>query len=213
MSELLILLGAAVVLVAIICLTFYFIRRTRQNNEPNMGPAAARNASEAGMPDDEHNGVAGVLATLRRFAATNDFEVVAPVEVAGTRGEADLDAVLVGWFGVLGVKCLGYDGTIYGSDADEVWTQVNKGGRRSFANPLRRAELNTRVLRERALQRGVKNLPIDCIVVFTGKKAELAMPRTLPYQTSKTLSGFLNTARFAEDKKVDTETAAAAFKG
>lgn len=212
MNEWLVLLGAFAVIVAIICLVFYAIRQARKNAEPNMGPVVARGADAAGMPDDEHNGTGGVLATLRRFAATNDFEVIAPVSIEGERGQADLDAVLVGWFGVLGVKCLGYEGTVYGNGADAEWTQVNKGSRRTFANPLRVAQQNVRVLRERALQQGLRSLPVECIVVFTGKKTQLAMPRTLPYQTSKTLSSFLNSAHFAEDNKVDTQKAAAAFR-
>lgn len=207
--------AVAAILIAILTvgLTIYVVRVVRKGNESPMDPQVKKNVDPAKLPDDEHKGANGVISTLRRNASLNEYQLVSPVSISGSRGTTDLDAVLVGWFGVLGVKCLGYGGTVYGSEAEDEWVQNIDGGRRTFQNPLRVAEQNVRVLREQLLAKKQKNVPIECVVVFTGKKTQLALPRSTGHYTVKDFSTYLKSSRFDEDKKVDTAAVAAALRG
>lgn len=164
------------------------------------------------LPQDEHNGADIVLRQLKRYAATNEYKVIAPVAIEGTRHTADLDALLVGWFGILGVKCLGYGGTVYGQAKDEQWVQEVNGNRRTFENPLMRAQKSAQAIRDVLFAAKVKNIPVETIVVFTGKKTELALPRSTGHYTLDQFTSYLKSTRFEEDKKVEVEPVAALFE-
>ena len=124
--ELIIQIAAVLVVVVIFGVAVYLLSPARKTEK----------AAKAGpIPDDEHENAEAVLRQLRRYAATNEFRVVEPVQIGNDKISADLDALLVGWFGVLGVKCLGYGGTIYGQASDSEWVQEMNGQRRVFAQP------------------------------------------------------------------------------
>ena len=64
------------------------------------------------MGADEKNGASDVVARVRRYARLNDFQVVVPARWAKDGKLAEFDCVLVGYFGVLGIRCMGYSGRI-----------------------------------------------------------------------------------------------------
>lgn len=165
------------------------------------------------VPDDEHKGAEGVVRALRRYAAARDFAVIAPVKLAGTKDAADLDALLVGWFGVLGVKCLGYGGEVYGGAGEAQWVQTENGGRRSFENPIDRAAKSARAVRDVLFEAKLKNVPVETAVVFTNRAAQLKLPRSTGHYTEKAFLEYLRGPHFDEDKKVEVEPVARALRG
>lgn len=193
---------AIVLLVTLFGVTIYLFGPMRKSK--------ARKVKE--IPDDEHANAETVLRLLNRYAATNEFKVVTPVNVQEGKISADLDALLVGWFGVLGVKCLGYGGTVYGQPDEEEWVQDVLGQRRTFKNPLRRAEESARAVREALFEAHIKRVPVETVVVFTGKKTELAVPRSCGHYTVDQFSSYLKSAHFEEDKNVDVDQVAAVFE-
>lgn len=164
------------------------------------------------LPDDEHKGREAVVRQLARYAASHEYKVVEPISLTGVHGTTDLDAVLVGWFGILGVKCLGYSGDIYGSLDEQDWVQSLNGTRRSFQNPMTRAQQSSRVIRDVLFEAGMKNIPVESIVVFTGKSSQLMLPRSTGHYTEKTFSNYLKSIHFEEDKNVQVEPVAALLR-
>src|SRR5699024_681166 len=129
-----------------------------------------------------------------------------------SKDAADLDLLLVGWFGVLGVKCLGYGGEVYGSLDEPEWTQVLPQGRRTFENPMTRAGKSARAVRDALFAAKLKNVPVETVVVFTNPSASLNLPRSTGHYTEKTFLAYLKGPHFREDKKVEVEPVAAALR-
>ena len=191
--------------------TMYIVGLYRQRDQAMAGGATPAKKQGA-LPDDEHKGADAILRAVRRFAASEDYAVIAPVKVQGTKDAADLDLVLVGWFGVLGVKCLGWGGEVYGSLDEAEWTQVLPQGRRTFENPMTRAGKSERALRDALFAAKLKNVPVETVVVFTNPAASLNLPRSTGHYTEKTFLAYLKGPRFREDKKVEVEPVAAALR-
>lgn len=200
--ELIVQIAAVVLVLALFGIAVYLLSPARKTE---------KTAKAGPIPDDEHANAEAVLRQLRRYAATNEFRVVEPVHIENSKASADLDALLVGWFGVLGVKCLGYGGTIYGQPSDAEWVQEMNGQRRVFANPLKRAEQSARAVRQALFEAKIKNVPVETVVVFTGKKTQLALPRSCGHYTIDQFSTYLKSVHFEEDKKVEVEPVAAAL--
>ena len=155
---------------------------------------------------------AAALAATRRFAALHRYEVIAPASLAKNGKYADLDFILVGWFGLLCVKCVGLGGEIYGSAGDAMWLQVEGEKRTPFENPLRVAESDTRLVRDTLFTANLKSISVETVCVFTNKKATLALPRGTGHYTLKEFKALLGKEKLLQDKRVDIAQTASAVK-
>ena len=195
----------AIVLVAVLAvaaaLVVYFTSRDSK--------AGGEKVAKGGVGADEKAGAAALAGRMRRYARLNDFQLVEPACWARDGKLAQFDCVLVGYFGVLAVRCLGYSGRVFGGEKEPVWVQTKGEKRFEFDNPLDRNAREARVLREVLIAAGLRNIPVETALVCTGgKRQELALPRSTPFYTPKSFSRYLNSSRFDQDKKVDVEKTA-----
>ncbi|MEG2287086.1 MAG: nuclease-related domain-containing protein [Ruthenibacterium sp.] len=152
------------------------------------------------------------LAAAKRFALLQQYQLIAPAHLAKNGKFADLDFILVGVFGLLCVKCVGLGGEIYGNAGDQNWLQVQKGTRTTFQNPLMQADSDTRLVRDALFTAKLKNVPVDTIVIFTNKKAALALPRSTGHYTPKEFKKLLGKSSLLANKGIDIAKAADAVR-
>ena len=155
---------------------------------------------------------APALNPTRRFAALHQYQVIAPAQIAKDGKFADLDFILVGWFGLLCVKCIGLGGQIYGSPDDAMWLQIDGDKRISFANPIRAAEADTRLVRDTLFAANLRGIQVETVCVFTNKKATLALPRGTGHYTLKEYKALLGKSKYEQDKGVDIPKTVQAVK-
>lgn len=163
--------------------------------------------------DERRAGAAGAVKRVKRYAALNDYQVVAPALYARGGKTAEFDCLLVGYFGVLAVRCIGYNGKIYGAANEDTWVQTKGDDKRfEFANPLKQNADQARLVRDVLLSAGCRNVPVETVLVFTGSRQQLLLPRSTPFHTPKTLAAYLRTSHFDQDKKVDVQAVAGALR-
>lgn len=157
--------------------------------------------------------IANAIGATQRFARSNSFKFISPAIVSTNGRTANLDALVVGYFGVLGVKEFGYNGEIYGSATEEEWLQKNGEDERTyFPNPIRQAALDVRVLRDVLFESKLKNVPVEVVAVFCNKKAQLALPRQTGHYTYKDFKTLLSKEKYMGDTGLDLEKVEAAFR-
>lgn len=163
-------------------------------------------------PTGKEYNVRAAVNAAKRFADSSGYQCIAPYSTTRDGKTATLDAVVVGYFGVLGVKALGYNGEVYGGADEERWLRVSdKGDRTYFANPMREAAADVRVLRDALFAEKLKQVPVEVVCVFTAKNAQLALPRTTGHFTLKEFKALLRKEKYQEDKGTDIEKAKAAL--
>ncbi|MEG1932476.1 MAG: hypothetical protein RR075_05140, partial [Pygmaiobacter sp.] len=111
----------------------------------------------------EDGGVDKMLAALRRYATMHDFVLLTPAKVKSGEKVADLDALLVTYAGVVGVKCLGMNGQVFANPGDENWLRVAGDTRESFRNPLDVRAADVRVLRDVLAEAKLRTVKIECL--------------------------------------------------
>ncbi len=185
-----------------VALYFLFTRTGRGNSDR---PRKSKDLGDAKKS-------AAALRAARRFAALHQYQVIAPAQLAKDGKFADLDLILVGWFGLLCVKCVGLGGEIYGSVEDEMWLQVSGEKRVSFANPMRAAEADTRLVRDTLFAAKLRNISVETVCVFTNPKATLILPRGTGHYTLKEFKALLNKSKYEQDKGVEIPRAVEAVK-
>lgn len=173
----------------------YFLLAGNRDGAPEK-PRKAKNLSDSQKSAEP-------LRITRRFAALHQYQVIAPAQLAKDGKFADLDFILVGWFGLLCVKCIGLGGQIYGSLEDEMWLQLDGDKRVSFANPMRAAEADTRLVRDTLFAAKLRSIQVETVCVFTNKKATLMLPRTTGHYTMKDFRALLDKSKYDQDKGVD----------
>ena len=182
----------------------YFLLAGKRDGELEK-PRKAKNLSDSQKSAEP-------LRITRRFAALHQYQVIAPAQLAKDGKFADLDFILVGWFGLLCVKCIGLGGQIYGSLEDEMWLQLDGDKRVSFANPMRAAEADTRLVRDTLFAAKLRNLGVETVCVFTNKSATLMLPRTTGHYTVKEFKALLDKSKYEQDKGVDIPKTVEAVK-
>ncbi len=154
-----------------------------------------------------------VIGQLRSFARQNQFRYIAPLQMENKGDSVCLDAVLIGYFGVLGVISLGYNGEIYGKAEDENWVQItHKGERNTFKNPEKESAVALRALRNALISEKQKNIPVEVVYVFGDKNAQLGIPRSLGVMRAKDLKNLLGKDKFLDDCGLDLDAVENAIK-
>ena len=112
-------------------------------------------------------------ARLRRILVKRGVKVLSDFIVPGAYGGlARIDHAVMTTGGILCVRVLHFDGVVFGSEEEAQWTHVDGVTRRRFLNPLIQNEG-----RRRALANVTPEVPVDGLVVFTGK---VEFPNPLP---------------------------------
>lgn len=152
------------------------------------------------------------VTVLKRFAANNSCRVLGPVTFAKGERTARLDAVLVGWFGVLGIKSYGYNGQVYGNAGEDEWVWVSADKREKFANPIDECTLAARLMREALMNAGVRAPESEAVYVFTDPKLEMCIPRNLNPMNLSDLRSYLRKDKFQKDRGYDLDVMCAALE-
>jgi hypothetical protein len=152
------------------------------------------------------------VTVLKRFAANNSCKVLGPVTLTKGDRTARLDAVLVGWFGVLGIKSYGYNGQVYGNAGEDEWVWVSADKREKFENPIGECTLAARLMREALMNAGVRNPESEAVYVFTDSKLEMCIPRALNPMNLSDLRSYLRKDKFLKDRGYDLDTMVAALE-
>lgn len=184
----------------------------RRSSEPQAVKVKKQDDPAAG-PVGRDADCAKVVRKLKSFAGDHGFTVIAPARLASGTGVTDFDALLVGSFGILAVKSLGYYGEIYGNAQDKTWVQTTpRHGRIPFASPLEEAAADARRVREILFAAGIKSVMVETACVFPNSGSQLIVPRSTPIYRMKEFSSLLLKDHFTDERNVDIEKVAAALR-
>lgn len=145
------------------------------------------------------------VRVLKTYAAANDCRVLGPVTLQHKGVTVQMDALLVGWFGVLCVRALGYNGQVYGSPRQAQWLWAAADRRENFASPLEEGAAAVRAVREALMRAGVRNPFCEAVCVFTDPKVELAVPPDSGVLKLAGLRGYLRQEKFHADRGYEVD--------
>ena len=201
------LLATVVLIVGIFAINWY-----KYNKSSKVTEVKTRETPQLEGPQGRKDASGRAMQRLKSFASANGYELIRPGRIAQGTGVTDFDAIVVGTFGVLAVRSMGYEGQVYGNAKDTLWTQATKNGKVTFKNPLLQAEAEARMLREGLFAAKLKNVPVETLCVFPNNATELAVPRSTPVYRLKEFSALLKKDHFTEDRKVDIDKVAKALR-
>ena len=153
-----------------------------------------------------------LMSGLGKFARVRGFTVMGPTTIKFGDKEMSFDAILLGFFGALGVKACPHGGDIYGDLNSDEWVQIYEGQRISFDSPVNRTLGSTKLFKDIFRQEKVKCGNCESMAIFTNKNANVAVARTLPACHVSNLSSVLETPKFLTDNGADIEGMKAAIE-
>lgn len=192
--------GIIVIVVAAVVIVFFIVRHLLKSRPPKEHTVVVNSSTKAGK-----------IAV--RFAKSNGFRIIAPAVVQGKNKTANLEAIVIGPFGILGIKGLGYYGNVYGTKDEAEWLNVTTlGARTKFPNPIVEGAADVRAIRDALFAKNIKMVPVEVANVFTAKEVQLGVPRDAGHYTLKTFKAYLNREKFMEEKNFRVEKAEEAIR-
>ncbi len=193
-----ILIGSVVLLVLTLVATLIYGETTRSKTKKANGRENEKNRA---------------LAPLRAFARSNGFRLIEPATLCSKGKEAKLDAIVVGYFGVIGVIALGYNGEIYGDAGQSEWVQILPNKTRiNFPNPITEAVGGVRVVRDALFEAGQKKVPVEIHCVFTYPNVQVAVPRSVGVLEIGAWKTLLKKERYLDDTGLDLDVVEQAIR-
>ena len=195
LNALLNILGVLVV-IAIAALVFYI--SVRDQNPDASAPAAKRRKTDAG--------VEATLRAVSRYAASHGFKMIRPAHFGVGERKTDLDAVVVTFGGLIGIRCFGYNGEIFANPGESEWLWVTGESREKIPDPVALCAADARALRDVLMQDAkLRSVPVECLPVFTDKAVQISAPRSLSLFRRNQLISTLEQQKYLEDRGLDVD--------
>ena len=194
---------AFVAVALVFALSYIFIKKYREEVAPK----------KQLEKDNRDKSIKVIQKALNKYIRRNDGRVIYMTEVGGKKTKGSADAVLIGYFGVLVLIGCGLSGSLYANEKDKYLTQIIKGEKRIHENPVLKAQAAAKAVIELLKEKKIYKVPVDSGVVFSARKVEANVPRSLNGFTAKEFSKALHSKRFLEDKGVNTDAVAEIILG
>ena len=149
-----------------------------------------------------------VTGILKRFAGIRQFKVLTDLDLTFEGQTAHFDQVLIGFYGISFITCLGESAAYYGQEQDASWSRVDDGNKKvSFPNPLLTGEKGIDTVRRIFSMNDVYNIQMEHLLVFAGarKKTEVYVKSSVPVLKRKELGQLLNKVKYQKDNSVDVQ--------
>lgn len=149
-----------------------------------------------------------VTGILKRFAGIRQFKVLTDLDLAFEGQTAHFDQVLIGFYGISFVTCMGESAAYYGQERDAEWSRVSDGNKKIvFPNPLLAGEKGIDTVRRIFSKNNVYNIQMEHLLVFAGarKKTEVYVRSSVPVLKRKELGQLLDKVKYQKDNSVDVE--------
>ena len=153
-----------------------------------------------------------LMSGLGKFARVRGFTVMGPTTIKFEDKEMSFDAILLGFFGALGVKVCPQGGDIYGDVNSDTWVQIYEDNRITFDSPVNQMLGSTKLFKDIFRREKIKGGNCDSMAVFTNKDANVAVARSLPACHVSNLSATLETPKYLTDNGADIEGMKAAIE-
>lgn len=159
------------------------------------------------------NSVENAVKPLQTLAKRNKFRFIGPAEFEYSGRRLRVDGLMIGYFGVLGVIGLGYNGGVYGDASEDEWIQVMPDGQRvKFPSPMLETAADVRAIRSALFADKLKKVPVEVHAVFTNYEVKLGVPRSTGVLSVGDWRELLKEDRFLDDTGLDLDEVEAAIR-
>lgn len=146
-----------------------------------------------------------VTSAMKKYGLIRGYRVLENVTFEAGGRQADVELMMIGFFGILFVYSLNDTAEYYGDAKGEHWVQVNKKSRKTIDNFMARRTEAIDVVREIFSKNKVYNIRMEGVTVFCGnpKKSLIGLTNAQGILNFSEYKTYLNKAKFEKDNDVD----------
>ncbi|MEG0571425.1 MAG: nuclease-related domain-containing protein [Oscillospiraceae bacterium] len=152
---------------------------------------------------DGEKKVARILKSIARF---NDYKVINNIYLPLYDKTTQIDHIVIGPFGMLVIETKNHRGQIFGDPSKKDWSQImGDATKNKLYNPLMQNQAHIDCIRHILSSNNIYKVNIESLVVFSGKKVALYVPKGLPVVTVNKLRKYLRKPKFEKFTDIDTK--------
>ena len=142
---------------------------------------------------------------LKKFGVIRNYKVLENLSLRYGNHEAQIDCMLIGFFGILLVCPVNDTAEYYGEAAGAQWTKVMKDRRGKMENLCEKNRKAIELLREIFSKNNVYGIRMEGVVVFCGnvKKTIFGISGAQGLMNFKKFKSYLGKSKFEKDNDVD----------
>lgn len=148
-----------------------------------------------------------VARILRNFAMLRGFKVINGLYLPLYDKTTEIDHILIGYFGMIVIETKNCHGEVYGDEKQDQWTHLvgKSKTKHTLYNPVKQNQTHIDCIRHIFVKEQIYKVNIENLVVFTGKKLQLNVGRSMPIIQVRQLKKYLHKSKYAEDKGIDVD--------
>ncbi len=147
-----------------------------------------------------------VDAVLKRYGVIRNFKVLKDFDISANGETVRVEHALIGFFGIVFLTARGETADFYGERKSDSWLMIKDDKKTKIENPIAHNEDVMRVARNVLGQNKVYSIPMEGIVVFSGRpKKTTIYCADNTVMRYKELYKYLNKAKFDKDNNLDVE--------
>ena len=146
-----------------------------------------------------------LVKVLKRFATMKNFTVLGKTKIVFEGEEFSFDAIMLGYYGTIGIKSVDYTGEVFGQLRDKEWVHILEGKRTEFANPMESLNGSVRFFKDLYKAEKVKAGNSDAFVAFTSNKCEAFVGKSDKALCLDKVYAHLNTTVYLKDNGASIE--------
>lgn len=146
-----------------------------------------------------------VQGVLKRFGVIRNYKILEDVHLSFQGKTADIDHMLIGFFGILFVSTVNDTAEYYGDAKGADWTKVIDQKRVKMENLMQKNIRNIDVVRMIFSKNGMYNIHMEGVTVFCGgsKKTLIGITGAQSLMTLKQFKAYITKTKFEKDNNVD----------
>ena len=142
---------------------------------------------------------------LKRFATMRNFTVLGKTKIVVDGEEFNFDAILLGFYGTIGIKTVDYSGEVYGQPRDKNWVHMFEGKKTEFQNPVESLNGSVRFFKDFYKKEKIKGGNSDAMVVFASNTCEAFIGKSDKALQIDKLYNTLNASTYIKDNGASIE--------
>ncbi len=146
-----------------------------------------------------------IAKILKRYSIIRGYKVINDIYLPLYEETTQIDHILIGNFGVLVVETKNLHGEIYGNPSEKNWSQFIGTKKHKFYNPIFQNKTHIDNIRYIFNKENIYNINIDGVVVFTGNKIVLNIPKNKMVYRLKEFKKLLKKDRYENNNGVDIQ--------
>lgn len=150
---------------------------------------------------------------INRYAKLRKHKALSNIRLPYKKSNVLIDNIYIGYFGILVVGNIGFEGELYGNEKDSKWALYEKEGKTPIENQLLKLQQQVDAIRDIFIKEEIYKVDIkSCLVIWKSEKKLKSFVNCDYIFRLNEFKRYITRSQFEQDKGIDIDKIISAFE-